>query len=325
MTLYMPTYIGAVTGDPAINYTAQDDRNLIGAVVPNQGTVLSGDLQVGPRAAGANLSVDVAAGRAFIQGGSIARQGTYLVPSDATVNVGIQAPDATNPRVDGVFAQVYDKQADGGTRYGWQPIAVAGTPAASPVAPATPVSSLLLATVYVPANATSIVANGTNAAGGTGSITDQRVLSGRGEVPKWDFSGTQATAQAITSGAAAASYTPFIYFQTIGVIADGTRARVRILTPGRYNVHLGLRLGPSTNVGERTSLITLYTADGATVLREIAQGTRSPDPTPVTASGTLYCRRGEILDATIFQATGQTISIDDSHKTTNFTGVWVGA
>lgn len=102
--------------------------------------VISG-CAVSQRAAGANLSVDVSAGRISLPTGEVAIAGT---------NVAITAPDATNPRFDLVVASSAGVVS-----------VVAGTPAAGggvpgPVFPAIPASSVVLAAVWVPAGDTDI-------------------------------------------------------------------------------------------------------------------------------------------------------------------------
>jgi hypothetical protein len=314
VALLNPLFLQAVTGDPEITYSAQDYRSVISTLAPNAGTVRENDLKVGPRAAGANMSVDVAAGKAIVQGTSVANQGTYIVQSTAVENVPLATADATNPRYDRIVAKVYDKQADGGSRYAWQPIAVTGTPSSSPSPPSTPANALHLATVYVPAGAVSITA---------ADIIDRRVLSGTGDVPKWDFSGTPGTPQAIPNDTVV-TYQPATRFQTVGVGSDPTLAKVIIRTPGRYSVHFGARFSPSTNSGTRYTGMVLYEANGTTRLREIAQETVAAGPVPVTAAGTVYIRAGEILVASMYQLTGQQLVVHDAPLTANFTGVWVG-
>ncbi len=314
MALLMPLYLQALTGDPTITYSAQQDRLAISTLAPNAGTYRENDLRAGPRAAGANMSVDVAAGRAIVQGTSVADQGTYIVQSTAIENVPLATADATNPRIDLIVAQVYDRQADGGTRYGWQPLAVTGTPATSPAAPAVPNNALVLAVVRVNAGVTSVVA---------GDIGDRRVLSGTGDVPKWDFSGTGTTPQSIPNNTNVV-YAPVTRFQTVGVNFHATEARVQIRTPGRYSVHFGVRLSASTNPGTRYSGMVLYESNGTTRLREVAQETSHAGAIPVTAAGTFHIRAGEILVASMFHLTGQTLSVDDFNRTANFTGAWIG-
>lgn len=149
------------------SFTAQQDRQLIDALVSVHGVVSAGDLEVTP---GAGHSVNVAAGRAFVRGSQTADQGTYLIGNDATLNVPIATPDATNPRVDIIQIRVTDDSAGAGVSV---IDAKSGVPAGSPVAPTADPNSLVLATVLVPASATSS-ANYT--------ITDRRILAGGAQV-----------------------------------------------------------------------------------------------------------------------------------------------
>lgn len=112
-----------------------------------------------------DMSVDVAAGSAYVQGDQAATQGHYRIYNDATVNKTIAASDPTNPRKDRVIAQVKDSTGIGGALDEWEIQVLTGTPAASPVAPSLPDDALDLAIIGVAASATTI----TNA-----NITDQR-------------------------------------------------------------------------------------------------------------------------------------------------------
>jgi hypothetical protein len=133
------------------------------------GVVGSGDLAVTQRGAGANMSVDVAAGRAVIRSteASSLAAGAYTFLNDATVNLSISAADATNPRIDLVIAQVRDSNYSGANTDARLAV-VTGTPAASPSPPAVPDSCVVLAQVAVAALASSI----TNA-----NITDKRTFA----------------------------------------------------------------------------------------------------------------------------------------------------
>lgn len=132
----------------------------------SHGVILPGDLVVTQRGAGANMSVDVAAGRAVVrstEASSIAA-GAYTFLNDATVNLVVSAADPTNPRIDLVIAQVRDSNYSGASTDARLTV-VTGTPAASPVVPAVPDSCVVLAQVAVAAAVGSI----TNAV-----ITDKR-------------------------------------------------------------------------------------------------------------------------------------------------------
>jgi hypothetical protein len=94
--------------------------------------------------------------------------GVYTVFNDATTVATITAADFTNPRIDLVCVTVRDAFYSGANNDVIFNV-VAGTPAGSPVAPATPANSIALATVAVAANASTIV---------TADITDVRVNAG---------------------------------------------------------------------------------------------------------------------------------------------------
>lgn len=169
------------------SYGAVLDRSLIDSImspgirVPSPGS--TNPLQVTPRAAGANMSVDVAVGDCVIAGTNTAGQGSYLCRATAINNVPINgAPAAGTSRIDRIVARVYDTAVIGGSVNGWAIEVVAGTAAASPAVPALPASSLSLARVLVASGTASITA---------GLITDDRLWSmpGRGQiyVKEFDF------------------------------------------------------------------------------------------------------------------------------------------
>ena len=72
-------------------YPAGVDRSLVTATLPPG--VLSNELVVGPRALGADMSVDVAAGRCVVAGTDVPDQGHYLCTSHEVVNL----PVASRP------------------------------------------------------------------------------------------------------------------------------------------------------------------------------------------------------------------------------------
>lgn len=142
----------------------------VGAVDRAHGVVNVGDFAVSQRAAGANMSVDVAAGYAWVRGTENADQGAYHVYNDGTVNLSIAASDATNPRVDLVVIKVQDAFYSGATRTASVTV-VTGTAAASPAYPSVPANSLVLAAVRVAAASTTVA---------TAAITDFRTRAASG-------------------------------------------------------------------------------------------------------------------------------------------------
>lgn len=141
-----------------------------------EGVVNATDLAVAQRGAGANMSVDVAAGTAWVQGDSSATQPIYRCYNDATVNLAVSAAHATLPRIDIVVAEVRDA-AFAGVSSDWRPRVIAGTPTSGATltnragAPALPASCLWLADVLVPGAATTVV---------TANIGNKRANAGAG-------------------------------------------------------------------------------------------------------------------------------------------------
>lgn len=114
-------------------------------------------------AASSGMNITVSAGFVYVQGTVSATAGMYEGCLDTTSTLTVTTSDPTNPRIDNVIA----KFVDNGDNTSTGTITIqAGTPAASPVAPTLPANSLLLATIAVGANVSSITA---------GNITDGRV------------------------------------------------------------------------------------------------------------------------------------------------------
>jgi hypothetical protein len=156
--------IAGLLGTPAAAFTAGVSVTTAGG---GHGIVGATDLAVTQNGT-PNMSVNVAAGRAFIRGGVSAGAigvGVYGVMNDATTNVAIAASDPTNPRIDLVCVQVRDTnygEAASDARF----FVVTGTPAGVPAVPSVAsLNVLVLAQVAVAAATTTIV---------TANITDKR-------------------------------------------------------------------------------------------------------------------------------------------------------
>lgn len=315
MALEVPLLLQALTGDAAISYTAQQMRGLIDAVVPLAGVTFKNDLLVTQRGAGANMSVDVAAGQAAIRGTSIALQGTYMVRNTSPVNVAVTTANATNPRIDLIVARVRDKQADGGTAYSWAPEVVTGVAAATPAAPAVPVSSIVLAQIAVAANAVSIV---------TANITDKRTLNTLGDVPLWQLTG--AGGQSVPN-AVETTYAGTVS-DLIGMDTNATAGEIVVRTPGRYLVTHATRISSGGT----------FSAERNCGVQQIRNGTKIRTPgtaaaypgaaqgagLALAAAGTARCLAGDVLKATLYQSSGVALTLSDAFLELTFTGVWIG-
>jgi hypothetical protein len=127
------------------------------------------------------MNVYVADGWAAIVGTTQADMGTYVAYNDASVLLTITAANPTNPRIDLICMTVNDSYYSGVLDNVVFQV-IAGTPAATPVAPSLPANSISLATVYVASGALSIT---------SGNITDTRV-SVTTNLPIGDITGVTA-------------------------------------------------------------------------------------------------------------------------------------
>jgi hypothetical protein len=129
-----------------------------------EGVIGAGDFAVTQRGTGANMSVDVAVGSAWIKVDTGTRNGLSHAWSDAIENVAIAAAHATLPRIDRVVVQYNDSSIPAGTGGDTPTVRVVTGTATSGAtldnetgAPAVPADALHLADVLVAANASSIL------------------------------------------------------------------------------------------------------------------------------------------------------------------------
>ena len=157
--LALQGFFGSATGSFTGGVSASD---------PGHGVVRAGSTQLAVTANGTpNMSVNVAAGAAFIRGTEAAAQGSYGFFNDATENLAIDAADPTNGRRDLIVAQVRDAGYSGSDNDA-RLFVVKGTAAGSPADPAVPANCLVLARVVVGAGVSSIT---------SGNITDLRTYT----------------------------------------------------------------------------------------------------------------------------------------------------
>lgn len=151
------------------SHPAEDVRRAFDVFIGagSEGYVSTGDLLVAESDTPA-MSVQIAGGRALVQGTESTYSGVYMVENRGTASATIAAADVSNPRIDIVCATIEDSAYSGATD-AWSISVTTGTAAASPVAPSLPSNSLLLCTVAVAAAASSIV---------DANLTDGRVQWG---------------------------------------------------------------------------------------------------------------------------------------------------
>jgi hypothetical protein len=153
------------------SHPAENDRLTTQATWSASGVARTGDLKV-TQSATPGMSAVVAAGWGIILGDYQINMGTYVAYNDADYTVTVTGANPTNPRIDRVVMTINDAYYSGSTNDVTIGV-VAGTAAASPVAPATPTNSISLATIAVAAAATTIV---------NANITDTRIRADRDEM-----------------------------------------------------------------------------------------------------------------------------------------------
>lgn len=181
-----------------------------------EGVVGSGDLKVSQRGAGANMSVDVATGSAWVRIDTGTNNGLAHVASDAVANVVVTASNATNPRIDQIIVRYNDTAIPTGS--GNTPTAevLTGTATGGATldnrtgAAALPNDCLRIADILVPATSTTVT---------TANIRDRR---------PWALGAYNLITR--TQNAAAGSN----YTTTSGaaVLMDGTNMQPRIECSG---------------------------------------------------------------------------------------------
>ena len=223
------------------SHPAEDVRRAFDVFVGagSEGYVTTGDLLVAESGT-PDMGVQIAGGRALIQGTESSYAGVYMVENRGVATAVITAADVSNPRLDIVCATVEDSAYSGATD-AWSISVTAGTPAGSPSAPAVPSNSLLLCTVAVAAGATSILdanltdgrvqwgdayrVGGTDVAiadGGTGSSTAIAARAALGSTIGSDVQAWSAVLDATTASFLTADETKLDGIEALADVTDVT-------------------------------------------------------------------------------------------------------
>jgi hypothetical protein len=190
MTVHTPTFMQPGVSDPAIQYSAQEFRQYVRAqlaiatgVAGEQGVTSGTSFTVTQRGLGANLSVDVAGGLAFVTGDDVTNQGPYQAWNDGTVNVTGWTVPGSGTFHHRLILQIEDRLNNTGfAGYSGNLLPVLDSGGGLPAEPA---SAITLATIDIPSGSGSIT---------TSMINDYRQRIGPVSVQRTaDLTRTHAT------------------------------------------------------------------------------------------------------------------------------------
>lgn len=238
------------------SHPAENDRLSTQALYATTGIIGTSSLAVTQNSP-AGMSVRVASGWAAIVGTTQANMGTYVIYNDAIDTLTVTTANPTNPRIDRVVATVRDAYYSGAFNDVIFQV-VAGTPAGSPSAPATPANSISLATIAVAAGTTAI----TNA-----NITDTRVdvttNLGVGDI-------TSVSAGAGLSGGGTSGAVTLSIDSTVATLTDAQTLTNKTLTSPLINLGINAQTGTTytTVLADNGKLVTQ--SNGSSITTTIA-------------------------------------------------------
>jgi hypothetical protein len=253
------------------SHPAENDRLGMQAIWATTGIVTAASMAVTAQST-PNMTVNVASGWAAVVGTTQSNMGVYTCFNDATQVLTITTAPVSNSRIDLICATINDAYYTGSTNNVVFQV-IAGTVAASPVAPTLPANSISLATVLVGTGVTSISA---------ANITDTRVLTTT-NIPVLTSSGvatltnktlvTPLEKVTINTGAV----TGTLQFDTV------TQADLYFTTAATGNPTINIRGNSTTTLN---SLLTLGTNNEMTVVVRVTNGATAYYIPSITIDGT---------------------------------------
>lgn len=306
-------FLGAADGDDPIVYIAREWRAFIDALAYREGVCGIGHYAVSQRGAGANQSVDIAAGLAIVVGDTQAAQGKYVQRNNAVVNfTNIPAPPASGTRTHMLVLRINDKQAGSSSydpEFAIKPDTGSGPPPAGP-------NEMALATIKRTAGQSSVV---------TADIKTQVIYAGTVPTILGGFEFWGGNGQSLARPGPY-YYTPAGVRYSVGcTIPNPRQALVFDLIPGLWNLTGGICMDGSTN-GDRHMDMIYFDLDPTFNRRILVPATGPGDGIlGGSGSGEVMVRTGGHFAATIWQNANPLSHLNDSHKDLHFSGSYRGS
>lgn len=228
--------------------------------------------------------------------------GPYLYATDGSDTGSITAADGTNPRVDIIYVQVSDNVQDSSGSEAGTVGYLAGTPAASPVAPAAPARSMVLAQISVPV-----------LGGGNASVSWVVPTFGLPPEPSYEAhkSGTQATADTTIT-----NVTFDVIDRNIGSMRTNNTTAT-ITTAGLYAISGGVNYQPSGATGAIAVIIQVNGNMVATNTSVLTANTLIGSNAEV--SSVKYLNAGDTVTLATYHNGGVSLTIDGTVNA----GCWI--
>ncbi|HET6915091.1 MAG TPA: hypothetical protein VFH56_03285, partial [Acidimicrobiales bacterium] len=232
----------------------------------------------------------------------------YLYATDGNDTSSISAADATNPRVDIVFVQVNDTVQDGSGAESASVGYLAGTPASSPVAPAAPARSLVLAQISVP-----------KAGGGNPTVS--------WVAPVWDQRQSWSATRAFSQSIGSTTETQVVFgtsLRNVGGLYSTTTGSATIVVPGWYDLFSTVNLDVNTNNNGYLALKVNGSLIAVQPTSALAVSATNP-MRQITVKASAYLNVGDVVDVHVWHNAGSAINVNPANGPVSFSGVRVGS
>ncbi|HET6916944.1 MAG TPA: hypothetical protein VFH56_12710 [Acidimicrobiales bacterium] len=239
---------------------------------------------------------------------SSAVAGPYLYATDGTDTGSITAADATNPRIDVVYVQVKDNVQDSSGSESGLIGYIAGTPAATPVAPTMPAHSMALAQISVP-----------KAGGGNPSVS--------WVAPMWNQAQSWSATRAFSQSIGSTTETQVVFGTSVinvGGAYSTTTGNATIVVPGWYDLFATVNLDQNTNNNGYLALKVNGSLVAVQTTQALAVSTTNP-MRQITVKASAYLNAGDVVGVYVWHNAGAAISVNPANGPVSFAGVRVGS
>lgn len=306
-----PLVMQAADGDTALEYAAQDFRIMYDGLFKAEGVINGSDFKVTQNGAGANFSVDVAAGFGVIQGDGVVNQGKYMVRSTGVVNLTTPGAPASGTRQHRVIARIRDKLMAGPAFYDWTLELLEDTGSGTPPLPA---SAIPIARVTIAAGQSNV---------GNANITDDRLRAQIGDDSNNHARYYQTVQQAIPHGATTRLQFDASVSTTPDVTPFNTNSVFGLFRPGIWLLEASVSF--SVQSGNTYRTIQIANNDGSARYAEQSVYNNGAGMNLTATAVRRFGTGGPQVAVWAYQESGVTVNTNPFSETIHLTMTWLGA